>query len=110
MYGRGASHRTEEIPAEPKQSFPLIERRHFPRRRALLGARIVFRGGLCSMDCYIVGISAGGATLRPDDPFACPKEFLLKPRLEPPRKCEVVWKQDGLVGVRYEPHSMTTGA
>jgi len=104
---RGVGNRTR-TGHETQQSFPLIERRRFPRRRALLGAQIVFRGGLCSMDCYIVGVSEGGATLRPDDPIVCPKEFILKPRLEPPRECEVVWRRGGLFGVRYErPYPVT---
>lgn len=88
--------------SEAERNLPQAERRRFPRRRALLGARIVFRGGLCSMDCHIVEISAAGAILRPEDPASCPKEFLLKPRFEPPRKCEVVWRRGYLFGVRCE--------
>jgi hypothetical protein len=101
-FGTGDRTHTADALTNTKRSLPRVEQRRFPRHRALLGARIVFRGGLCSMDCHIVGVSAGGATLRPDDPAACPKAFLLKPRLEPPRKCEVVWRRGCLLGVRYE--------
>jgi hypothetical protein len=112
-HGRRAGHRArieDDLLTEAHRRLPPVERRRFPRRRALLGGRIVFRGGLYSMDCHIVGISAGGATLRPNDPPSCPKEFLLKPRLEPTRKCEVIWRRGYLLGVRYEePCPMTAG-
>jgi hypothetical protein len=87
--------------AETHQNAPRIERRHSPRCRALLGAQIVFRGGMCSMGCHIVDISPSGATLRPIDILRCPTKFLLKPRFEASRECEVVWKKGDLMGVRY---------
>lgn len=62
------------------------------------------------MDCHIVGVSAGGATLRPNALASCSDEFLLKPRLEAPKKCEVVWRRGDLLGVRYkEPCPGTAG-
>ena len=79
----------------------VVERRRFPRHRALVGAQIVFRQGLCSMGCQIVGFSPSGATVRPNDIFLCPSKFLLKPRFGSPRECEVVWRKGDRLGVRY---------
>jgi hypothetical protein len=80
---------------------PLVERRLSPRRRALLGAQIVFRDGNCSMACHVVSISSSGATLEPSDIFLCPAKFELIARFETPRKCEVIWRKGNRVGVRF---------
>jgi hypothetical protein len=94
----------ETVPAVPRNSDdggPFVERRRTPRRRALIGAQIIFRNGYCSMRCHIEGISEGGALLRPADITSCPDKFTLKPRFDPPRDCEVVWRKGETLGVRY---------
>jgi hypothetical protein len=58
-----------------------------------MGAQIIFRNGYCSMKCNIEGISEGGALLRPADIILCPNKFVLKPRFDLPRDCEVVWRK-----------------
>jgi hypothetical protein len=78
-----------------------VERRRFPRHRALLSAQIIFREGMCSMGCQILGISPGGATMRPNDMLVCPARFLLKPPFGAARECEVVWRNGERLGVRY---------
>ena len=78
-----------------------IERRHSRRSRSLVGARIVFRNGNCSMGCLVLNISDEGALVQPDDIFLCPKTFELKPRLGPPRQCEFVWRKGDKIGVRF---------
>jgi hypothetical protein len=85
-----------EIPA----SAP-TERRSLQRHRSLLGAQIIFRNGNCSMTCQILDIAETGALLRPLEMALCPNEFVLKPRFDPPRKCEVIWRKGGVVGVRF---------
>ena len=77
------------------------DRRQSRRRRSLLGARIVYRDGYCSMGCLILDISDTGALLKPDDIFGCPKTFTLAPRLAPPRKCEIAWRKGEKLGVRF---------
>jgi hypothetical protein len=77
------------------------DRRQCRRNRSLLGARIVFRDGYCSMGCLVLDISDSGALLKPDDIFACPKTFTLTPRLAPTRKCESVWRKGDKLGVRF---------
>ena len=86
---------------ETSQEASAVERRRHPRRRALLGAQIVFRNGNCSMGCHIVSISPNGATLRPADVLSCPEKFTLIARFEEPRQCEVVWRKGDALGVRF---------
>jgi hypothetical protein len=77
------------------------DRRHDPRRRVLKGALIVFNGGHCTLGCQILDVSETGALVRPSDIFLCPVEFVLQPRVGPPRDCEVVWRKAETVGVRF---------
>jgi hypothetical protein len=66
-----------------------------------MGAQIIFRNGYCSMKCHIEGVSEGGALLRPADIILCPNSFVLKPRFDPSRNCEVVWRKGATLGVRF---------
>ncbi|HXC27564.1 MAG TPA: hypothetical protein VNV38_06375 [Stellaceae bacterium] len=77
------------------------DRRHVQRHRALMGARILFHGGYCSMGCLILNISDEGALLQPDDIFSCPKSFTLKPRIDSPRECEMIWRKGEKIGVHF---------
>lgn len=87
--------------AVAEQQTAVAERRRSHRSRSLVGARIIFRDGNCSMGCLVLDISEEGALVQPDDIFLCPKTFLLKPRLGPPRQCECVWRKGNKVGVRF---------
>lgn len=78
-----------------------VDRRQAHRHRALMGARIVFRGGYCSMGCLVLNISDEGALLQPDDIVSCPKTFTLQPRTDVPRACELMWRKGDKVGVRF---------
>ena len=86
-------------PAEQRPAF--IERRRAHRQRALISARIIFRNGYCSMGCLILDISEEGALLQPDDIILCPKTFMLRPRFDPERQCEVAWRKGNKIGVRF---------
>jgi hypothetical protein len=77
------------------------DRRTGDRRRVLKGAMIVFNGGHCTLGCQILDVSDTGALVMPADIFLCPAEFVLKPRVGSPRDCEVVWRKNDKVGVRY---------
>jgi hypothetical protein len=76
-------------------------RRGSPRRRVLRNALIVFRGGHCTLRCVVCDLSETGALLRPSDPAMCPGAFVLKQQDGPARHCEVAWRRDGMVGVRF---------
>src|SRR5579863_7588695 len=79
----------------------VTDRRGTPRHRAILGAKIVFQDGFCSMGCVILNFSDRGALLRLSDLCSCPRSFVLRPRFDPPRKCELAWQQGQIVGVQY---------
>lgn len=78
-----------------------VERRRSRRNRSLLGAKIIFREGKCAMGCLVLDISEAGALLQPDDIILCPKTFTLQPRLGIERRCEMVWRKGGKMGVRF---------
>ena len=80
---------------------PAAERRTAPRRRALLGAQIIFRNGNCAMNGQILNFSDTGALVRPADLTLCPEKFSLKPRFEDARPCQVRWRKGDVIGVRY---------
>jgi len=77
------------------------ERRQELRRRASQRAVIVFNRGLSIMASEIVDISDAGAKLIPADVFACPREFVLKPKNGGPRQCSVLWRRGVTMGVRF---------
>ena len=77
------------------------ERRGSTRKRALIGAQIVYRNGYCSMSCQILDTSSTGALLRPMDVTSIPKRFVLKSRFDEPRNCELVWQRGEKLGVQY---------
>ena len=79
----------------------ITDRRDAPRHRAILGARIVYHDGFCSMGCVILNFSDRGALLRLSDFTACPQNFVLRPRFDAPHTCEVAWQQGQMVGVHY---------
>lgn len=77
------------------------ERRRSPRRRVLKNALIVFGSGYCTMGCQILDYSDTGAKLMPADLISCPSDFTLKPQVGPSRECEVAWRRNGVLGVRF---------
>jgi hypothetical protein len=77
------------------------DRRSSGRHGSFKAAQIVFRNGYCTIRCHIVNESETGARLIPADPAQCPGEFVLRPRAGEPRKCVVVWRRGGMVGVRF---------
>jgi hypothetical protein len=77
------------------------DRRRGSRQRVLKRAMIVFNRGHCTLGCQILDVSETGAMVRPSDIFLCPPEFVLRPSIGSPRDCEVVWRKNDKVGVRY---------
>jgi hypothetical protein len=55
-----------------------MERRRLPRAHVLRRARIVFRRGQISVDCVVMGLSAGGARLRVHGLLGLPERFELR--------------------------------
>jgi hypothetical protein len=78
---------------------PTIERRGVRRQRTLFGASISYDAGF--MSGHILNISETGALVRPAHLSTCPNKFILEPRFESPRNCEVAWRKGEVVGVRF---------
>jgi hypothetical protein len=96
-YLRRANKLVKSNPAALDGDAP--HRRQSPRRSVRKRARIVFQWG--SIGCLIQNLSQSGAMLAPKDALHCPKEFMLKPFLGRERKCEVIWRKDTRLGVRF---------
>ena len=77
------------------------ERRKWRRKTSLSSSKIVHVTPSCRMDCVILNISEGGAKLRPADMGACPSRFALQLDGNRTRDCEVVWRKQDFLGVRF---------
>lgn len=78
-----------------------LERRGLDRRKMLGSGVISFAGGNCAMDCIVLDLSEGGARIRPADILTCPDEFQLATKQGGRVVCEVVWRRNDIVGVRF---------
>ena len=53
-------------------------------------------------DCIILNISHGGAAIRlPKNRLNCPENFALKLQSEPLLYCQVCWRHNDKVGVKF---------
>ena len=78
------------------------ERRVAPRRRVLKGAQAAFNDRHCSIPCVVKNISDTGARVRSDNVANIPDTFDLIIDLDGlEARCEVVWRKDMEVGVRF---------
>ncbi len=72
-----------------------------PRRRVLKAGQIQF--GSQSLECVVRNISATGACIIPKSPFWFPDSFTLAVTSDGiSRPCNVVWRNDGQVGVAFD--------
>lgn len=86
-------------------SIPAVieNRRHEPRRRTLLGAKILFNGGNSVLDAVVRDISSRGARLRIEGALLLPNEFKLTIAGESrPRRVAVRWRLEREMGVSFE--------
>jgi len=79
----------------------LIERRQYPRFETLTSAAILSTDGSPEMNCQVIDWSRGGARLRHDDPDVCPDHFTLMSQDGQCMACQVRWRRDGYLGVRF---------
>jgi hypothetical protein len=77
------------------------ERRREKRERTLRHGKIIYSGSSCMMDCLVLDLTEGGARIKPADIMICPEEFVLKIQYSPLRNCEVVWRKNTELGVRF---------
>ena len=77
-----------------------MENRNSQRKRQLKKAKIIHDVG--SIPCVIKDLSETGAKLLIKDQFLLPSEFTLHADGNGfQTKCEIVWKQEDLVGVKF---------
>lgn len=76
-------------------------RRESPRIKTLKSGQIVFNNSTCSVDCLILNMSDGGAAIQPTDAHDLPRTFLLKILNGPTQQCEVCWRYENKLGVRF---------
>ncbi len=83
------------------QTAQIRERRKRRRKALLSSAKIVCRNDGGAMLCVVLNISEGGAKLRPADMPSCPDKFTLQLGDSHTRECEVVWRNQAFLGVRF---------
>ena len=78
------------------------ERRRLHRQRTFKGGAIIF-GTAPMVDCTIRNLTEAGAGLEIGAQASVPDRFtlLIKPEGRK-RVCQVIWRQSGQVGVRFE--------
>jgi len=83
-----------------------VNRRKSIRRQIGYGARIAAADGSWQRACRVLDVSATGARLALEEPAELPADFILALSAHgaATRRCRVVWKQGGEVGVRFERH------
>jgi hypothetical protein len=83
-------------------------------KRKFLRRRLVYRGyalfGTHVQGCSICDASEGGAQIHIKNPADIPDQFVLSlsGRGPPCRKCQVVWRTDDALGVKWESHGDKT--
>lgn len=88
--------------AEGTEAASTGNRRQSTREGRLLSGKIVYNNNSCVMSCVVLNMSNGGAKLRPADIVHCPGAFALRVQGQSPRDCEVVWRKQDVIGVRFD--------
>ncbi len=79
----------------------VTERRRYSRTRIVGLAKISLPGENFYMSCVVLDWSHGGARIQPEDAQGCPDEFTLVSKDGSSMECQVVWRRDNIVGVRF---------
>lgn len=88
--------------AQEIQTGTANEKRSLLRRKVLKAARITLDGGISHIPCTMREISETGARLQVGNGHAVPSAFDLVVELDGMRaRCEVIWRQAGVIGVRF---------
>jgi hypothetical protein len=76
-------------------------RRRERRNRTLKSGQIVFNGGFSSVGCTVRNLSSGGALLELPSVVGVPREFQLKMDGTALRDCQVRWRDERHIGVKF---------
>ncbi len=75
------------------------ERRQRRRFKTLKSAKVI---GAENFDCLVVNLSYSGAAIRlPSADMDCPEKFVLSLQSGPVHRCQVCWRHDDKVGVKF---------
>jgi hypothetical protein len=77
------------------------EPRSAPRRRTLKGGRIVVNDGFSTFDCTVRNMSETGAKLVISSVLGVPERFTLAMDDGRSFSCEVAWRTETEIGVRF---------
>jgi zona occludens toxin (predicted ATPase) len=77
------------------------ESRKVQRHRTLKGARIVVNDGFSTFQCTVRNLSEAGAKLKVASIIGIPDRFELALDDGQRFKCEVVWKSETEIGIRF---------
>ena len=79
------------------------DKRGAPRKNIRWGGTILDTDGAVVTRCTMVNVSASGAKLAVKEPSALPNTFnlVLSTKGDVRRQCEVVWRADKTIGVRF---------
>ena len=81
------------------------------RRRVLKSGTIAYNDRFSTLSCTVRDLSEGGARLRADNPLFVPSQFeLLIEQDGFEAECEVVWRVDKDLGVRFTSPPRQRGA
>ena len=76
-------------------------RRVSPRREGIQVGTIIYGDDRRLMHCVLLHVFDSGAWLVPTDMHNCPDQFSLELTDPPARDCEVVWRRQSYVAVRF---------
>jgi len=78
------------------------ERRIAPRRRVLKAGKVAYQVQVLHCECTVRDLSDTGAKLRTDNSVSIPDHFELLIEIDGfEANCEVVWRKDADLGVRF---------
>jgi hypothetical protein len=81
---------------------PVVEARKAPRKRVILGGKVVYNEGGFSIDCRIRDLSAGGARIALTVGSIIPtRVVLIDTRSAIAYECEIVWLKAPEFGLKF---------
>jgi hypothetical protein len=84
----------------------MSEKRREPRKRTFLKGRIVFNGGVSSMDCLVRDMSSSGARIALDETMILPEHFTLEiPQKDRTFVAALRWRHEDGLGVLFDPEA-----
>ena len=81
---------------------PIVEARKSPRKRVILGAKVLYNDGAYALDCRIRDVSEGGARIVLAPGLVIPtRVVLVDPRNALAYECEVAWLKAPEFGLKF---------